>query len=165
MYKNLSCPEKTKDICQNLVIRDLENDEKDAAMGVLKNTFPHIYEVDKTLWSDLLDLDTTLALEMNGEIVGVSNIRRPTYQNNKLVSWVNLIAVDENHQSKGLGSPLLRESELVMKDSGAKVAKLHTEVDNTEGVAFYSKHGWKVVDRTEWGYPHGHRLTMQKSLY
>lgn len=164
MIKTLSCPEKTNKVCKRLIARDARRDEKKSIMKLLEGGFPSVYERERDFWEDLIDTNPDIALEMNGDLVGISSVRRPQFMNNKSVSWIDLITVSPSYQQMGLGSELLSLSEKVMKEMGAKKGRLWTEVDNTPAVAFYSKYGWKVLERTEWGYQHGHRLTMEKTL-
>ena len=164
MFKNLKCPVGSKRACRHLVVRSIGEFEKNEAMNLFKDRFSHVYDREGVYWRELLDINPTIVLEMNGNLVGVSNIRRPQLIRNRSISSLDLIAMQKDHDQMGLGGLLLEQSEEIMKKMGAKKAQLFTEVDNTAAVSFYSKHGWKVSERTEWGYQHGHRLTMEKIL-
>lgn len=160
----LECPSQSDGTCKTLSVRPVGDQEKDKVMNLLEMGFPQVYEREKEYWRDIIDIDPTLIMEMNDELVCVSSVRRPQLIRNRSVSWIDLITCHPNARRMGLGTEILSQSEKMMKEMGAKKGRLWTEVDNTPAVSFYSKQGWKVLERTEWGYQHGHRLTMEKIL-
>lgn len=164
MYNQLKCPQGSKRKCKHLYSRYIEDADKEDVMRILEESFPHVYDKEEDFWRELLDINPTIILEMNGEIVGTSNIRRPQLIRNRSTSWIDLIAIKPLHRELGLGGVLLDQSESLMKEMKAKKGKLFTEEDNTSAVGFYSKHDWRVTEHQKWGYQHGHRLTMEKTL-
>jgi len=162
--KTLACPLASKDICEDLVIRNMKDGEEENVMNVFKESFGDVYNREREFWRDLIDIDPTIVLVMNDEIIGVSSVRTPQLTKNQSISWIDLIAVDPKYRRMEFGRILLNESENLMDKMGAKKGRLFTEVNNTEAVSFYSKHNWEVAERTEWGYKHAHRLTMEKIL-
>ena len=160
----LNCPTASKNVCKNLFIRDMQEGEEEEVMSIFKESFGDVYNTEKDFWRDLIDIDPTIVLVMNEKIIGASSVRTPQLIRNQSVSWIDLIAVAPIYRRMEFGSELLGESEQLMDEMGAKKGRLFTEVNNTGAVSFYSKHNWEVSERTEWGYKHAHRLTMEKIL-
>lgn len=164
IQNDLQCPLASRNVCKTLVVRNMEDGEENKVMGIFKESFGDVYNREKDFWRDLIEIDPTIVLVMNDKIVGASSVRTPQLIRNQSVSWIDLIAVDPKYRRMELGTKLLEESERMMNDMGAKKGRLFTEVNNTGAVSFYSKHDWEVSERTEWGYKHAHRLTMEKRL-
>jgi ribosomal protein S18 acetylase RimI-like enzyme len=163
MHEEIACPILDGD-CDALVIRDLRSDEEGDALRIFEEGFSHVYDREKNFWKELIHQNPTIVLEKNGDVICVSSIRKPQLIRNRNMSWIDLIACDKSQQRRGLGSKILKHSERLMGEMGAKKGKLFTESNNTSAVSFYSKHGWEVTDYTPWGYRHANRLTMEKVL-
>jgi len=133
-------------------------------MRILEAAFPETIDRERGFWGDLLQINETLVLEMNGEAVGASSVRPPHLIDGRRVAWIDLFAVDPGSRRLGLGNVLLEESERAAREAGAKKARLFAQARNTGAVSLYSKAGWQVVDHTEWGYADGHRITLEKVL-
>ena len=162
--REIECPLVSKSMCRSLIVRDMDDGEEEKVMEIFKESFGDVYNREEAFWKDLIEIDPTIVLVMNDEIIGASSVRTPQLIRNQSVSWIDLIAVDPNFRRMELGTKLLEESEKMMEIMGAKKGRLFTEVNNTGAVSFYSKHKWEVSERTEWGYKHAHRLTMEKRL-
>jgi len=88
--------------------------------------------------------------ETNGEVVGCLNIARqtasayPMYRPREFAMIMNVV-VDEAHRRKGIGTALLEEAKRWARDRHLSVIQLGVWVANGPAVAFYAKHGFRVL--------------------
>jgi diamine N-acetyltransferase len=63
--------------------------------------------------------------------------------------WISRFMIDKDFQGKGYGRATLELlKQIAMDDPGIIKLALSTEKDNTEGIAFYTKFGFKDTGRT-----------------
>lgn len=60
-------------------------------------------------------------------------------------AYLVLLAVEQSHQRRGIGSALLRWLEASAAAAGAQRIRLHARRDNVAGRSFYSEHGYHEV--------------------
>jgi ribosomal protein S18 acetylase RimI-like enzyme len=62
--------------------------------------------------------------------------------------WLSLIyhlAVDPDYQHKGIGTKLMSEAELRLKNKGARKIVIYVEKKNKNAINFYKKRNWSLV--------------------
>jgi ribosomal protein S18 acetylase RimI-like enzyme len=80
--------------------------------------------------------------EDDGKVVGVIVlIEEPDHL------LVENVAVEPERQSQGIGRALLAFAEAIARDAGLSTLRLYTNAAMTENLAFYSRLGYKEVDR------------------
>jgi ribosomal protein S18 acetylase RimI-like enzyme len=154
----LECPLKAGDECKDLGLIYAWRSEGEA-MKILEEAFPDRIDRERDFWRAVVRANDTELLEMNGEPVGLTSLRR-----RREAAWIDLFAVRPGRQGSGLGRALLRASERISRDSGAEVGRLFVHADNTRAVSLYSSAGWRVAGYQPRGYVDGDRLTMEKDL-
>ncbi len=115
---------------------------------------PQLLELEKVFPSDRMDRDqlrylltransTALVLEEDGARIlgGAVLLWRRNAGNGRLYS----IVVDPRRQGEGLGGKLLAEAEAAAVRRGLTRMSLEVRTDNTGGVAFYERHGYRVT--------------------
>ncbi len=105
---------------------------------------------------------TALVLESGDSLVGAAYLlwRRSAYSG-RLYN----IAVDPAAQGKGLGALLLRKAEGEAIKRGCRRITLEVRSDNTGGIAFYEKHGYRAIEQLPGYYEGGvSGLRMSKQL-
>ena len=68
-----------------------------------------------------------------------------TYLMRSDVLFVDMLAVDEPYQRRGIGSRLLRLAEAAGAAGGCRVMRLYVNDGNRAGIRFYMKHGMAPV--------------------
>jgi ribosomal-protein-alanine N-acetyltransferase len=63
--------------------------------------------------------------------------------------------VRPDYRQKGVGGQLLRQTEQWLKNNGAVIIYLETDVENMIAIRFYKKHGYRIVERLEHYYASG----------
>src|SRR2546421_1209433 len=63
------------------------------------------------------------------------------------IGWIPNLAVDPNHQGKGLGRALLERAIQFLRESGMAVAKIETLEQNPNGQSLYPSLGFQEVAR------------------
>jgi N-acetylglutamate synthase-like GNAT family acetyltransferase len=103
-------------------------------------------EIEENTLKKLLKDPSVLVymLEDQGEVIGSI-----TMQLRKKLSlgYIYDVAVMKKHREKGLGSYLLQQCILELKDHGIKTASLMVAGKNKNALGFYEKVGFKAVDR------------------
>ena len=95
------------------------------------------------------DKDYFLA-DLDGEVVGCMNIARqvapgyPMYRRREYAVIENVV-VDERHRRQGVGTTLLEEAKRWARDRGLTTIQLGVWAANGPAVAFYAKHGFRVL--------------------
>ncbi len=71
--------------------------------------------------------------------------------------WGYIITIDvlESYRRYGLGSQLLAEAERRLAANGALEIALDTAVNNTAAIAFWQKHGYRILGTRKGYYPGG----------
>jgi ribosomal protein S18 acetylase RimI-like enzyme len=82
----------------------------------------------------------------DGEVIGFVSFhtRRHLHQGAKVTS-IDVLAVDENHRSAGIGSALVAEAMEAARARGAVMIDLHSNVARTEARRFYEHLGFTVT--------------------
>ena len=65
--------------------------------------------------------------------------------------WVNYLAVDPDHQRKGLGRQIMGEVERLVRERGCPKINLQVLTTNTAVIAFYKSIGFAIDDVTSMG--------------
>lgn len=65
--------------------------------------------------------------------------------------WINLLAVDPDHQRAGLGRAIMRDAERRLLALGCPKVNLQVRAGNEAVVRFYEKLGYAVEDRVSMG--------------
>jgi ribosomal protein S18 acetylase RimI-like enzyme len=86
-----------------------------------------------------------LAGEVDGAVVAAAT---GTYDEATRLGFVDLLAVDAAHQSKGYGRLMLRGMLDHFRSLGAEHAHLECLSDNTKGNSLYRSEGWTEVARS-----------------
>jgi ribosomal protein S18 acetylase RimI-like enzyme len=108
--------------------------------GLLINTDVKLY-IEK-----LLNNSTILAYYSNG-IKGFIAF----YNNDKAnkVAFLSMLLIDESLRGQGIGSQLLEQSIMILKNQGFKNYKLEVLSTNLNAISLYSNYGFKVVESKE----------------
>jgi ribosomal protein S18 acetylase RimI-like enzyme len=98
--------------------------------------------------------------EANGEIAGFIVTAR-----GKERGYIVTIDVLEAYRQQGVGSKLLAEAEQRLAAGGVRMVTLETATDNTSGIAFWKKHGYRKRGVAKEYYPDGRdAYSMAKSI-
>jgi dTDP-4-amino-4,6-dideoxy-D-galactose acyltransferase len=62
------------------------------------------------------------------------------------VGQIGLIAVNDRHQGKGVGSLLMNAARDWMIEAGVAVGRVVTQQDNRDACKLYERHGYSVID-------------------
>ncbi len=87
----------------------------------------------------------TLVYEENGKIIGyliASCSELPAYRQKGLKVEIEHIFIEEEYQTRRIGSEMFKEAEKWAKDKGATVLSVATSALNFPAVSFYKKHGF-----------------------
>ena len=57
-----------------------------------------------------------------------------------------MIAVDKEHQGKGIGRQLINKVENTLYQEGIKILRIPTQLENTEACFFYKKVGYAIIE-------------------
>ena len=85
-----------------------------------------------------------VAEEADGRVIGYVTTRLNSVSR---IGWIPNLAVDPNHQGKGLGKALLLHAVDYFRRSGMHVAKIETLEQNPIGQTLYPSLGFKEVAR------------------
>jgi ribosomal-protein-alanine N-acetyltransferase len=74
----------------------------------------------------------------------------------------NVVTLDVHPKARhhGIGSELLQELKVLLKENTIKTITLQVAEDNTAAIKFYQKHGFKITNRLRGYYPSGDGLQM-----
>lgn len=112
---------------------------KELRPNLTEEDFNSIYEISKSK-----DGYEIIAIESKDKIVALMGYRfLYDYVRGKHLYIDDLVSTEEA-RGKGLGSLLLSHAEVIAKESGCKVLRLCTGVENEDGVRFYKKNGWSI---------------------
>lgn len=103
----------------------------------------------------------------NGEVIGytVGEVKKMVRRGDTtIVGHILNIAVTKDHQGRGIGTMLMDEVELRLRESGADVAYLEVRETNTGAQAVYRKRGYQYVRTAEAYYGDEDGFIMMKSL-
>ncbi len=82
--------------------------------------------------------------EIEGEVVGYITTR---VDQESRIGWIPNMAVDPDHQGKGIGRDLMKASLAYMRECGMECAKIETLEQNPIGSRFYPSTGFREVGR------------------
>jgi ribosomal protein S18 acetylase RimI-like enzyme len=121
--------------------------ELELAFPIIKNLRPQLdWESFVTLTEKarLCDQYTLVGL-MDGEnCLGVMGFRILYDFVHGQHLYVDDLVIHEAHRSRGYGAELLRFADKVAYESGCKIMRLCTGLDNQGGKKFYEKEGWAL---------------------
>ncbi len=138
--KKLSCPVRMGKKCEFLEFSPTQPSEVESSVDFISETFPHM-KIPRFFWKTKLEKDMSFLLKENGkDIIGMLNMRRKFPKTASL----DLLAVRDDQQGKGIGTLLLKQAETIASDLGDKKIQLMTEQKKTQNVAFYSKNKYKI---------------------
>ena len=82
---------------------------------------------------------------LNGEVIGMVNLlfTISTAEGGRVILLEDLI-VRREHRGRGLGTTLMKATIALAKDEGISRITLLTDLDNTEAICFYQKHGFQT---------------------
>ncbi|MCD6474003.1 MAG: ribosomal protein S18-alanine N-acetyltransferase [Thermoplasmata archaeon] len=131
----------------------------------------HVYELAKKYLKESYTFDLILNLwnfSPNGFLVAVEKGAVVGFIIGVKTSVDSLrilmLAVDEQHRKRGIGSALLKKLQLNFPE--VRRMYLETRVDNEEAIKFYKKHGFRIVDREKDFYTDGSEAyIMEKILF
>jgi len=90
------------------------------------------------------DREVTVA-EHGGEIVGLLVVGEAEEG-----FALENVAVDPDHQGRGLGRALIERAEAVARDAGVDSIYLYTHEQMTENLELYERNGYREYDRRQW---------------
>ena len=93
-----------------------------------------------------------IAENPNEECLGAAYI---LWKNNPSHGRLFSIAIGPNHQSKGIGSVLLKECELEAASRNIEFIKLEVRPDNLSAISFYQRNGYQICGVLENFYEDG----------
>ncbi|MCG8485103.1 MAG: GNAT family N-acetyltransferase [Clostridia bacterium] len=106
---------------------------------------------DVNLWQMIFSGALSYGLKMSKSFVDnisycFKNLKkdRKLHMKGKNYIYLSIIGVDELHQGKGYGSQLLN---LIIKESNANGTPIYLETETENNVAFYEKHGFRVLKK------------------
>jgi ribosomal protein S18 acetylase RimI-like enzyme len=65
--------------------------------------------------------------------------------------WINYLAVDLNHQRKGIGRQMMEKAENILKAAGCPKINLQVRETNTEVIQFYKSIGYQIEPMVNMG--------------
>ncbi len=101
-------------------------------------------------WNDPhKDIRRKLAVQPEMFLVGVANRKivataMAGYEGHR--GWVNYLAVDPEHQGKGLGRAIMAEAEKRLERMGCPKLNVQVRGTNTAAVEFYRRLGYRIDD-------------------
>jgi ribosomal-protein-alanine N-acetyltransferase len=104
----------------------------------------------------------TIVAEVDGIIVAflIMEVHR-----NRRTATIVTLDVRENERRNGFGTRLLERSEELLRDYGVEAYDLQVDVSNRGAIAFYKKHGFKMVRTLKNYYANGNdAYLMMKEL-
>jgi ribosomal-protein-alanine N-acetyltransferase len=132
----------------------LEAIEKES-MG---ESFANIYTI-----KSIIEVGKVIVLELEGEIVGVSQLLRNMEDCKK--SKLFGIYIRKKYRSRGLGEKLLQYSLSYLKKLGIEKCDLSVDPQNIKAIKMYEKNGFKVIEKKMNYYGENiHRLIMEWSI-
>lgn len=115
--------------------------KKDNLFGELN--FKKLYKkwIDNSITKQFAD--DILLYFLKDKIVGFV-----TYKKNADFAQIGLIAVDSEHQGKGIGKQLIQKVENCLFREGIKKLRIPTQLENKEACSFYKKIGYEIIETT-----------------
>ena len=112
---------------------------KDNLFG--ESNFKKLYKewVDNSIIKQFAD--DILLYFINNKVVGFV-----TFKKYKDYGKIGLIAVDKEHQGKGIGRQLINKVENTLYQEGIKILRIPTQLENTEACFFYKKVGYAIIE-------------------
>jgi len=92
------------------------------------------------------DPENLLVVEHDGEVVGSVMVG---YEGHR--GWVNYLAVDPDHQGRGLGRRLMERAEEILGQLGCAKVNLQVRSSNEAAIGFYRRIGYSVDDSVSMG--------------
>jgi len=92
------------------------------------------------------DPENLLIVEHDGEVVGSVMVG---YEGHR--GWVNYLAVDPDHQGRGLGRRLMERAEEILGQLGCAKVNLQVRSSNEAAIGFYRRIGYSVDDSVSMG--------------
>jgi len=92
------------------------------------------------------DPENLLVVEHDGALVGSVMVG---YEGHR--GWVNYLAVDPDHQGRGLGRRLMERAEEILGRLGCAKVNLQVRSSNEAAIGFYSRIGYSVDDSVSLG--------------
>ncbi|WP_105616112.1 GNAT family N-acetyltransferase [Vallitalea okinawensis] len=90
------------------------------------------------------DNSHVLVVEVNDYLVGICCVNLYGFESEKgPILWIREVAVDPNHQSKGIGHSLLNYAIQWGKDNGARRSFLACDVQNDKAMSIYQNFGYE----------------------
>ncbi len=127
----------------------LEGEERERALGILKESFVGIYRwhAKRTLHH----ADRVHALLLGEEVVAAALLHRLAPE----VGYVYYIFVGKDHRRKGFAGFLLDDALAFFRTEGAQVIYAAAEGDNFSSIALFRSRGFREVAREEPGFREG----------
>jgi ribosomal protein S18 acetylase RimI-like enzyme len=92
------------------------------------------------------DPENLLVVEHDGALVGSVMVG---YEGHR--GWVNYLAVDPDHQGRGLGRRLMERAEEILGQLGCAKVNLQVRSSNEAAIGFYRRIGYSVDDSVSMG--------------
>jgi len=86
---------------------------------------------------------TVLIMELDGLVAGSAYL---LWRKKLTLGRLYNIAINPKFQGQGLGAVLLEECEIEAARRQCNVLSLEVRLDNRQGIAFYEKHGFRIVE-------------------
>jgi ribosomal protein S18 acetylase RimI-like enzyme len=101
---------------------------------------------------------STIVAEIEGEKSGFAMLEILRGYNASPI-WGELIAiaVEPDHQRKGIGKSLLVEMECLASSYGLRYLNLHVAEGNHRAMSFFQKNGYRIIHSIDNYYPHGQK--------
>ena len=161
-------------------IRRLNTDDDLAELtGLLHRAYAGLAEMGLNFVATYQDVETTRSriegaecyvAEIDGHVVGTITFRDCArtggceWYERSDVSSFGQFGVEPSLQSRGLGSALLAFVESRAKELGASEIALDTAEPATHLIDYYSRHGYRIVDRIKWDVVNYSSVIMSKRL-
>jgi len=148
-------------------LRVAVEDDLEVIHGIEESVYPTAWTLNFFRLILGMSGDLFLVAVENGEVIGytVGEVKKMgRVGSTKTVGHVLNIAVTKDHQGAGVGTMLMDEVELRLRDSGADLAYLEVRESNTGAQAVYRKRGYQYVRTAEGYYGDEDGFIMMKSL-
>ncbi len=152
---------------QMVSLRVVIEDDLEVIHGIEESVYPTAWTLNFFRLMLGLSGDMFLVAVENGEVIGytVGEVKKMGRVGDiKTVGHVLNIAVAKGHQGRGVGTLLMDEVELRLRESGADVAYLEVRESNMGAQAVYRKRGYQYVRTAEAYYGDEDGFIMMKSL-
>ncbi|MBS1914242.1 MAG: GNAT family N-acetyltransferase [Bacteroidetes bacterium] len=137
-----------------------------AEMGL---RFLATYQTDRQT-QERIDNGTCLVAEIDGRIVGTimyyncANAGGTAWYDRPEVCSFGQFGVEPELQGAGIGTRLLEAVEVMARNEGAEEIALDTAEPAHHLIAYYSRHGYRLVDHTQWDAANYRSVIMSKRL-